>query len=209
MAHSLQHALFCEGENCMDRDLVALNCMRGIDTSLPTYNEAREMFGLEPREDFDWSTCQGNLEQIYSGDIDVVELFIGGSCESPVPGAVLGETFLAIVKNQFLRLRDNDPNWMGHRAPYDLTYKDVIERSTSVDLNLLFHPHSSFLHHSTTGDGPTSLPTTTEFMVRVEGLHGNPEDIIDRKKLDQDSLHLDIFEFQKTAKESLKQKEWL
>jgi len=200
MSNSLQHALFCQtetyGSNC--RDLVALNCMRGIDTSLPTYNEAREIFGLEPREDFDWSTCQGNLEQVYGGDIDVVELFIGGSCESPVPGAVLGETFLAIVKNQFLRLRDNDPNWMGHQAPYDLTFKDVIARCTNVDLNL-FHPHSSLLHHSTTVETPTSFPTTKEFIVRIQGLHGSPEEIINRKKFEEDKLDVDIFEFQKTA----------
>merc|ERR1712117_277178 len=126
MAESLQHALFtgpkksCDEttkENC--RDLAALNCLRGIDVGLPTYNEVREMFGLPQREDFEWSenACGKTLSDLYDWDIDQVELFMGGSCEEPVSGAVLGETFLVIVKDQFLRLRDNDPNWIAYKAP--------------------------------------------------------------------------------------------
>jgi len=152
MANSLQHALFsspiqhCQDDNTDCRDLVALNCLRGVDVGLPRYNEVREMFGLPPREDFDWSTCDGNLETVYGGDIDKVELFVGGSCEEPMQGAVLGETFLVIVKDQFLRLRDNDPNWIGHQSR-GFTYKEVIQRCTNVDVDL-FHSHSSLLHHA-------------------------------------------------------------
>jgi len=152
MANSLQHALFsspiqhCQADNTDCRDLVALNCLRGVDVGLPRYNEVREMFGLPPREDFDWSTCDGNLETVYGGDIDNVELFVGGSCEEPMQGAVLGETFLVIVKDQFLRLRDNDPNWIGHQSR-GFTYKEVIQRCTNVDDDL-FHSHSSLLHHA-------------------------------------------------------------
>jgi len=152
MANSLQHALFsspiqhCQDDNTDCRDLVALNCLRGVDVGLPRYNEVREMFGLPPREDFDWSTCDGNLETVYGGDIDNVELFVGGSCEEPMQGAVLGETFLVIVKDQFLRLRDNDPNWIGHQSR-GFTYKEVIQRCTNVDDDL-FHSHSSLLHHT-------------------------------------------------------------
>jgi len=150
IANSLQHALFtaptkqCQDDNTDCRDLAALNCLRGVDVGLPTYNEVREIFGLPQREDFDWSTCDGKLEQVYGGDIDRVELFFGGSCEPPMTGAVLGETFLVIVKDQFLRLRDNDPHWIGHQSR-GFTYKEVIERCTRVDPNL-FHSDSSLLH---------------------------------------------------------------
>jgi len=149
---SLQHALYssftklCQGDNTDCRDLLALNCLRGVDIGLPTYNEVREMFGLPQREDFDWSTCDGKLEEVYGGDIDRVELFFGGSCEPPMTGAVLGETFLVIVKDQILRLRDNDPHWIGHQSR-GFTYKEVIQRCTQVD-HSLFHSDSSLLHHS-------------------------------------------------------------
>jgi len=134
MSFSLQHALFGSG------DLAARNCMRGRDLDLPTYNEARKLMGLPAREDFDfsWSTC-GELAEIYDNDVHAIELFIGGSCESPVPGAVLGETFRAIVKDQFLRLRDGDPNYnaphlFGHKYR---TFAEVLGEVTGVDLSNL------------------------------------------------------------------------
>merc|ERR1719210_1880836 len=167
MAESLQHALFtgpkksCDEttkENC--RDLAALNCLRGIDVGLPTYNEVREMFGLPQREDFEWSenACGKTLSDLYDWDIDQVELFMGGSCEEPVSGAVLGETFLVIVKDQFLRLRDNDPNWIAYKAPAEYTYSEVIKRCTNLrNKPELFHGQASFLHKDT----PVYVTVTT------------------------------------------------
>jgi len=134
-SNTLQHALFCNGDEC--QDLAARNCMRGIELDLPLYNEARELHGLPPRTDFSWSTCEGNLEDIYDGDIDSVELFMGGSCESPEDNAVLGETFLTIVKEQFLRLRDHDPNWIQDEAPEGRTYREVIRLTTNANVGLL------------------------------------------------------------------------
>jgi len=132
MSNSLQHALF----GIPGQDLAARNCMRGRDLDLPTYNEARELMGLPARTDFSWSTC-AELSELYDNDVDAIELFIGGSCESPVPGAVLGETFRAIVKDQFLRLRDGDPNYnvphlFGHKYR---TFAEVLGEVTGVDLS--------------------------------------------------------------------------
>jgi len=127
ISHSLQHAL----NGNQGEDLIARNCMRGRDFDLPTYNEARELMGLPARFDFhSWTTCP-ELMDIYAYPDDI-ELFIGGSCESPVPGAVLGETFLAIVKDQFLRLRDGDPNYdLGHPYAEKLrSYQEVIQLVT-------------------------------------------------------------------------------
>jgi hypothetical protein len=198
MAKSLQHALFsgpdkaCDEntkENC--RDLAALNCLRGIDVGLPTYNEVREMFGLPQREDFEWSenACENTLMELYEGDIDKVELFMGGSCEEPVSGAVLGETFLVIVKDQFLRLRDNDPNWIAYKAPADFTYSKVIQRCTGLDTSL-FHGQASFLHRDTPGFVTPQKPTQGEFMLKIEGLQGEKENFINKKILDQDTLKI-------------------
>jgi len=151
MSHSLQHALFCDDENQYGQqtgcqDLAARNCARGMDMQLPTYNQARELFGLAPAQSFDalGINCP-ELESIYN-DIDDVELFIGGSCEDPVAGAVLGETFLAIVKDQFLRLRDGDPNFaLPHpRGQSYRTLREVLTITTSADATR-FHNHNIFL----------------------------------------------------------------
>merc|ERR1711879_505546 len=106
------------------------------DMELPTYNEARELFGLAPRPYFDdlLDNCP-KLAVLYDHQIDDVELFVGGSCENPVAGAVLGETFLAIVKDQFLRLRDGDKNF-GLAHPHGEKYRnfrEVLQVVTKLD----------------------------------------------------------------------------
>merc|ERR1719195_610730 len=177
MAQSLQHALFSGPEKDCDettkqdcRDLAALNCLRGIDVGLPSYNEVREIFGLPQREDFDWSenACTTQLGELYEWDIDRVELFIGGSCEQPMPGAVLGETFLVVVKDQFLRLRDNDPDWIAYQSP-GYTYQTVIRRCTTIGADL-FHDHSSFLHMDSNVPVPPPKPTQPAFTLNIRGL---------------------------------------
>jgi len=197
MADSLQHALFSGPEKSCDektkdncRDLAALNCLRGIDVGLPTYNEVREMFGLPQREDFVWSenACTNQLGELYDYDIDQVELFMGGSCEEPVSGAVLGETFLVIVKDQFLRLRDNDPNWIAFKSP-GYTYREVIERCTNLDTSL-FHGQASFLHKDTPGFVTPQKPTQGEFLLKIQGLQGAKENVINKKILDQDTIKI-------------------
>merc|ERR1712117_218242 len=200
MATSLQHMLFTSANKLCDestkedcRDLAALNCLRGIDVGLPKYNDVRRMFDLPPEEDFDWSVdaCGDNLEQRYNGDIEKVELFMGGSCETPVPGAVLGETFLVIVKDQFLRLRDNDPDWIAYKSPGH-TYSEVIQRCTKLDMKPeLFHGQASFLHKDTPEIvPPPQQPTQGEFMLKVKGLQGEKENVFNKKILDQDTLQI-------------------
>jgi len=197
MAKSLQHMLFTSADKLCDestkqdcRDLAALNCLRGIDVGLPKYNDVRRMFDLPPEEDFDWSVdaCGDNLEQRYNGDIERVELFMGGSCEKPVPGAVLGETFLVIVKDQFLRLRDNDPDWIAYQSPGH-TYKDVIRRSTNIAANL-FHDHSSFLHKDSLVPVPSQKPTQPDFTLNIRGLQGERRSsrLFKHQILDQDTF---------------------
>merc|ERR1711953_1481310 len=109
---------------------------RAIDLDLPTYNEARELFGLQPRQHFDdlLDNCP-DLAILYDDQIENVDIFIGGSCEDPVAGAVLGETFLAIVKDQFLRLRDGDPRF-GRSHPQGKKYRnfrEVLQVVTKLD----------------------------------------------------------------------------
>lgn len=47
------------------------------------------------------------MRRIY-GNIDDVDLYIGGVSERPVNGAILGPTFLCLIGDQMARLRRGD-----------------------------------------------------------------------------------------------------
>lgn len=128
------------------RDLFALNIQRGRDHGLPDYNTVRIACGLAPVAGFaDISSdpqLQAALEEAY-GDVRYVDLLAGGLAEDHLPGAMLGETFHAILMDQFQRLRDGDRYWF-ENDPYFLahpallaevratTLADVIRRNTSI-----------------------------------------------------------------------------
>lgn len=99
------------------RDLGALNIMRGRDNGLPDYNTARERFKLAKRKA--WNEINPRLfskdpsllrtlVDIYSNDLDNIDVYVGGMLESD-DGP--GELFAAVIKEQFLRLRDSDRFW--------------------------------------------------------------------------------------------------
>jgi hypothetical protein len=59
--------------------------------------------------------------------------------EDPVPGAVVGQTVLVILKDQFERLRDGDRFWYESYLPPDLveevkglTLGKIIQRNTDI-----------------------------------------------------------------------------
>ena len=95
-------------------DLASLNIQRGRDHGLPGYNRARADFGL-PRVS-SWEQISSDplvrtkLASLYSSP-DQVDLWVGGLAEDHVPGAMVGPTFRAILKDQFERLRDGDRFW--------------------------------------------------------------------------------------------------
>ncbi len=128
------------------RDLAALNIQRNRDHGLPDYNSARIAYGLPPARTFaavsSAPNVQGALNRAYRS-IDKLDLWAGGLAEDHVPGAMLGETFRAILADQFRRLRDGDRYWY-ERDPYFLanpgllaelratTLADVIRRNTPI-----------------------------------------------------------------------------
>lgn len=99
------------------RDLGALNIMRGRDNGLPDYNTVRKCFHLDVVERWedinpdlyaDHPDLLESLRDLYRGDLMNVDLYVGGMLESQ-DGP--GELFKAIIKEQFLRLRDADRFW--------------------------------------------------------------------------------------------------
>ena len=133
-------------------DLASLNIQRGRDHGIPSYNQMRVALGLAPAESFSDITSnaeiRANLASVYTSPDDV-DLWVGGLSEDHVPGALVGETFFAILKDQFERLRDGDRFWYeGYLSPEmvrmvnDQTLARIIRRNTTIGNELqddVFH----------------------------------------------------------------------
>ncbi len=125
-------------------DLASLNIQRGRDHGLPGYNAARVSLGLAAAGSFaDISSdvdIQQLLAQAYGGNIDLVDVWVGGLAEDHVPGALVGELFFTVIRDQFLALRDGDRFWYEATFSGDeleeiqnTTLADVIRRNTNIN----------------------------------------------------------------------------
>lgn len=93
------------------RDLMALNIQRAREHGVPGFNAVREAFKLPAYSswmdmaagDAEMATL---LEDLYDGDIGNVDLWVGGMLEAGTTGP--GQTFVAILRDQFTRIRDGD-----------------------------------------------------------------------------------------------------
>ena len=125
-------------------DLASLNIQRGRDHGLADYNTIRKAFGLKPARRFSDITSdpdlQARLAQAYNSPDDM-DLWVAGLAEDHVAGTLVGETFHAILVDQFKRLRDgdrfwyeNDPFFTGPRLAEieSTTLAEVIRRNTKI-----------------------------------------------------------------------------
>ncbi len=128
-------------------DLASLNIQRGRDHGLPSLNQARADLGLTPYNDFEEMVGGNNalaaaFEAVYGmGNIDDVDLWIGGLGEYTMVNAMVGETFFEILMDQFQRLRDGDRffyvDHLDHLLAFDpnlldVTLSEVIHRNSSI-----------------------------------------------------------------------------
>ncbi len=142
MVDGVRNVLFgAPGSGAGGQDLFALDIQRGRDVGLNTLNQTRIAYGLAPFTSFAQissdPTVQAELKQIY-GNVNNVELFVGGLAENHLPGSSLGSTFTAIIADQFQRLRDGDPYFYLNQpglAQYgvnNVTLADIIARDTGL-----------------------------------------------------------------------------
>lgn len=94
-------------------DLAAMNLMRGRDHGLGTYNQVRNaMLGNTAGAFSDITSDPASitlLEAAYGpGNVDDIDLYVGLLMEDDISGSVMGELGMAIVEDQFERLRDGD-----------------------------------------------------------------------------------------------------
>jgi Ca2+-binding RTX toxin-like protein len=125
-------------------DLASLNIQRGRDLGIASYNELREAMGLDRVTGFDQITSDAGLaarlEAVY-GHVDLVDAWVGGLSEDAVPGGMMGETFAAVMVDQFTRLRAGDAYWSEGRGfsqaeldhLWSTRLSDVILRNTGID----------------------------------------------------------------------------
>nr|XP_023026402.1 peroxidase-like [Leptinotarsa decemlineata] len=97
-------------------DLKAIDIQRNRDHGLASYNELRKLCGLRRAKEFkDFLDVIPKehvslLEKHYEHPDDV-DLIVGGSLETDIPGALVGPTFHCIILKQFYRTRVADRFW--------------------------------------------------------------------------------------------------
>lgn len=123
-------------------DLASLNIQRGRDHGIPGLNGLRQQMGLPVHTTFNSitvdQTTRDALASVYTRPEDV-DAWIGGLAEDHVPGAVVGETFHAILVDQFHALRSGDRFWYERYLPQFMiplieaqTLAVVIRRNTGL-----------------------------------------------------------------------------
>ncbi|XP_067829735.1 dual oxidase 2-like [Heptranchias perlo] len=130
-------------------DLVALDIQRGRDSGLPTYNQARQAFDLQPIKT--WESINPRLHSenpklfeqlaaLYNNDTSKLEMLVGGLLESDENSERL---FTTIIREQFERLRDGDRFWFENtkngiftardlQSIWNTTYGDVLLATINV-----------------------------------------------------------------------------
>lgn len=118
-------------------DLAAININRGRERGLPDYNAIRGSVGLPSvrsfNESFSSHTDAQALEDLY-GDINSIDPWVGLLAEVHVPGALFGETIMAIIKKQFQEIRDGDRFFFEADPSISATEVEMIRNSTLADI---------------------------------------------------------------------------
>jgi len=94
-------------------DLAVADIVRGRDFGLPSFCMARVLYGVplpcNNISDITKDPAIANiLSSLYNNNASLVELWVGGLAEAGDSGSFIGPTFRAIIRDQFIRLRDGD-----------------------------------------------------------------------------------------------------
>src|SRR5439155_3051736 len=118
-------------------DLAALNMQRGRDHGLPRFNQVRLDYGLSAYTSFSELTTdtsmQAKLASAYN-TVDDIDAWVGILVETHQSNALVGPTLIAIVKEQFQRLRDGDRFW--YEAYLDPATLSLIQHTKLSDIIL-------------------------------------------------------------------------
>jgi len=167
-------------------DLASLNIQRGRDHGLSDYNSVRAAYGLPRVTSFSQITSDPDLQVklfVLYGNVDSIDLWIGGLAEDHLPNASVGPTFQRIIANQFERVRDGDRFWYERRfwgdqlrALQQTRLSDIIRRNTTItklqDNVFFFQPSILETLQPQTGSLPPALIDGRETCFTVPSLDG-------------------------------------
>ena len=137
-------------------DLASLNIQRGRDHGLADYNQVRRDYGLRPVRSFDQINSNESVSSALAdtyGSIDEIDAWVGLLAEEHPIGSMVGPTLSAILRDQFIRLRDGDrfyyesifsPRMVDFIN--EQTLATIIRRNTEIGSEL---PDNVFLINST------------------------------------------------------------
>lgn len=118
-------------------DLASININRGRERGLPDFNSVRAAFGLPKFSQFQQFNPDASvftkLLNLYL-DINDVDPWVGMLAEAPMPGALFGETIMAVMKRQFTALRDGDRFYYWNDPVLTQEEKEWIERTKLRDI---------------------------------------------------------------------------
>ncbi len=123
-------------------DLASLNMQRGRDHGLSDYNAVRVAYGLAPVSSFAEITSSVNLQTELAalyGNVDNIDLWVGGLAEDHVPGTSTGQLLRTVILDQFQRARDGDRFWYQNIFSgalldeiHSATLRDIISKNTEI-----------------------------------------------------------------------------
>lgn len=119
MAPDVTNFLYRRRGNNTGLDLASLNVLRGRDHGIPGYAAyIRHCFGVTIRSFGDLRVVMSQsaikgFQNAYES-VDDIDLFSGGTAETPVQGGIVGPTFATIIGLQFNRLKFGDRYFFTH-----------------------------------------------------------------------------------------------
>ena len=127
-------------------DLAAINIMRGRERGLADFNTIRADMGLPKFNSFEElcqdAECHSTLKELYQ-DINNLDPWVGMLAEDHMEEALFGETIMAIMLEQFSRLRDGDRYYYENDSAIsdeekaqikDTKFSDIVRINTSITL---------------------------------------------------------------------------
>ena len=101
-SREVKEHLFAQHLHAMGLDLISINIQRGRDHGIAPYSAYRRYCEdkYKVRARFRNERVTSLLVKSLYGDLDKLDLFLGGMLEEPVHGGLLGPTFSCIVGEQ-------------------------------------------------------------------------------------------------------------
>ncbi len=119
-------------------DLASININRGRERGITDFNTIRANLGLGRYDLFEEivsdQTEAFKMETLYEGDIDNIDPWVGMLAEEHMPGALMGETVMEIMKRQFTALRDGDRFYYKNDPYFSLAEIEAINATTLHDI---------------------------------------------------------------------------